>query len=177
MDPLLPRYLYGCYRWNPLLPRQIFGWYSCPLCCHTISMVAIDGTLYCHGKYLVARGSLSNATLNIVVAISGTLYCHDKWLVARGCLSIAMINTWWLYFGPSIAMLIVFRYVHCLYIFSLFLYMPTVFIYTNYVYIYVTVFRYAHYLYICSLFLYMATVFIYTHCVYICSFWQEATAL
>ena len=93
MDPLLPRYLCGCYRWNPLLPRQIFGCYSCPLYCHTISVVAIDGTLYCHDKYLVARGSISIATLNIVVAISGTLYCHDKWLVARGCLSIATINT------------------------------------------------------------------------------------
>jgi hypothetical protein len=68
-------------------------------------MVAIDGTLYCHGKYLVTRGSLSIATVNIVVAISGTLYCYDKWLVARGCLSIAMINTWLLYFGPSIATL------------------------------------------------------------------------
>jgi len=49
-------------------------------------VVAIGGNLYCHDKYLVARGSLSIATLNIVVAIGGTLYCHDKCLVARGCL-------------------------------------------------------------------------------------------
>jgi len=97
MDPLLPRYLFGCYRWNPLLPRQIFGCYSCPLYCHTISVVRIGGTLCCHDKYLVARGSPSIATLNIVVAIGGTLYCHDKCLVARGCLSIATINTWLLY--------------------------------------------------------------------------------
>ena len=47
-------------------------------------MVAIGGTLYCHDKYLVARGSLSIATLNIVVAIGASVYCHGKCLVAIG---------------------------------------------------------------------------------------------
>ena len=69
--------------------------------CHAISVVAIAGTVYCHDKYLVARGSLSIATLNIVVAIGASVYCHGKCLVARGCLSIATINTgcycWTLY--------------------------------------------------------------------------------
>ena len=34
------------------------------LYCHAISVVAIGGTIYCHDKYLVARGSLSIATIN-----------------------------------------------------------------------------------------------------------------
>jgi len=55
-------------------------------------LVAIGGTVYCHDKYLVARGNLSIATLNIVVAIGASVYCHGKCLVARGCLSIATLN-------------------------------------------------------------------------------------
>ena len=110
MDPLLPCYLCGCHRWNPLLPRQIFGCYSYPLYCHTIYVVAIGGTLYCHNKCLVAKGSLSIATLKITVAIGGTLYCHDKCLVARGCVSIAMINTWLLYLDPLLPRLVLCCY-------------------------------------------------------------------
>jgi hypothetical protein len=63
-------------------------------------VVAIERTLYCHEKILVARGDLSIATITIVVAISGTLFCYDKCLVAKGGLSIATINTWFLYLDP-----------------------------------------------------------------------------
>jgi hypothetical protein len=56
-------------------------------------VVAIGGTLCYHDKYLVARGGLSIATLNVVVAIGRTLYYH-KYLVARGGLSIATTNVW-----------------------------------------------------------------------------------
>jgi hypothetical protein len=52
-------------------------------------VVAIGGTLYYHEKYLVTRGGLSIATLNIEVAIGGTLYCHDKYVVAILVFSIA----------------------------------------------------------------------------------------
>ena len=76
-------------------------------------LVAIGGTVYCHDKYLVARGSLSIATLNIVVAIGASVYCHGKCLVARGCLSIATINTgcycWTLYCHANYCVATVWR--------------------------------------------------------------------
>ena len=76
-------------------------------------LVAIGETVYCHDKYLVARGSLSIATLNIVVAIGASVYCHDKCLVARGCLSIATINTgcycWILYCHANYCVATVWR--------------------------------------------------------------------
>jgi hypothetical protein len=63
-------------------------------------VVAIEGTLYCHEKILVARGDLSIVTIIIEVAISGTLFYYDKCLVAKDGLSIATINTWLIYLDP-----------------------------------------------------------------------------
>jgi hypothetical protein len=60
-------------------------------------VVAIDGALFFHKKYLVAIGGHSIATLNIMVAIGETLYCNDKYLVARGGVSITTINSWLLF--------------------------------------------------------------------------------
>jgi hypothetical protein len=110
MDPLLPHYLCGCYKWKSLLPWQIFGCYMWPLYCHTIFVVAIGETLDFHNKCLVARGDLSIATLNIVIAIGGTLCCHDKCLVARGGLSIATINIWLLHLDPLLPCLLLCFY-------------------------------------------------------------------
>ena len=76
-------------------------------------LVAIGWTVYCHDKYLVARGSRSIATLNIMVAIGASVYCHIKCLVARGCLSIATMNTscycWTLYCHANYCVATVWR--------------------------------------------------------------------
>jgi hypothetical protein len=58
-------------------------------------------------------------------------------------------------------MFTVFRYAHCVYMWSLFLHMLTVLIL-------LTEFTYAHCFDICSLFLHMLTVLICSHCFYIC---------